>query len=537
METSKLTPIVHLQRSVWARCTICAVIVAVAIVGLSGCKGGQVLGPTDEHGDDDLVAVEVAQDLSTDESVARDQNDGQSDQVSQGDEGVAEGTIDLVDEPDKFQETDNELPSVPDDAVDADDGDDGDETVVEPCTALAPTTFWHSEAIFQDSPPKKFVLKPCSLNGIFAVIPRDTKWEFTFTGMGDGDVAYAFSSHYFLQDAAHNDSLKPIDDPLEGIRAPKVASEPAENGKTTLHYTATWGGEQDIVIHSGDPSVPREITIEVKCLENCDRVTTRFPIMMAHGIIGTDRYFGLVDYWNGMIGPMRDLGTEVFLSSTGMIRAIDKSAGFLAQTLDEMLQKTGARKINIIAHSQGGLDSRYLASPNGLDRGQAIDSITTISTPHHGVPLPLLELLTTIADLIIDLPDFTPEEALVFNENIIDSPGTQYYAWAFQSCGRLDFKCQLDSGGKKGIMFFVTGGEIVTPFLGATFQLLSLTNGPNDGMITVESARWGPNNFGPLWADHMDEVGHLFRDRYKEPFDHVQFYVDWVTKSLIPFGH
>ena len=39
-------------------------------------------------------------------------------------------------------------------------------------------------------------------------------------------------------------------------------------------------------------------------------------------------------------------------------------------------------KFNIIAHSQGGLDARYLATV--LGESHRIASITTISTPHHG---------------------------------------------------------------------------------------------------------------------------------------------------------
>ena len=46
------------------------------------------------------------------------------------------------------------------------------------------------------------------------------------------------------------------------------------------------------------------------------------------------------------------------------------------------MQKTGCGKVNIIAHSKGGLDSRYAISKLGSDKYVA--SLTTINTPHHG---------------------------------------------------------------------------------------------------------------------------------------------------------
>jgi triacylglycerol lipase len=41
----------------------------------------------------------------------------------------------------------------------------------------------------------------------------------------------------------------------------------------------------------------------------------------------------------------------------------------------------------LIAHSMGGLDSRFMLSPANLDHLAAhVASLTTISTPHHGSP-------------------------------------------------------------------------------------------------------------------------------------------------------
>jgi len=47
-----------------------------------------------------------------------------------------------------------------------------------------------------------------------------------------------------------------------------------------------------------------------------------------------------------------------------------------------------AQKTHIIAHSMGGLDSRYLLSPdNPTPNRMPIRSLTTIGTPHFGSPI------------------------------------------------------------------------------------------------------------------------------------------------------
>ncbi len=50
--------------------------------------------------------------------------------------------------------------------------------------------------------------------------------------------------------------------------------------------------------------------------------------------------------------------------------------------IKEILEETGSDKVNIIAHSKGGLDSRYAISCLGA--APYVASLTTINTPHRG---------------------------------------------------------------------------------------------------------------------------------------------------------
>ena len=99
-----------------------------------------------------------------------------------------------------------------------------------------------------------------------------------------------------------------------------------------------------------------------------------------------------------------------------------------------------------------------------------------------------------------------------FDADTPDPPGVYYASWAGHSCGILEPVCIAREH-----------GEVVTPLLGATYTLLELTDGANDGMVPVSSAKWGDFR-GELPADHLDEVGQIAQTN-NPSFDHLAFYL------------
>ena len=107
--------------------------------------------------------------------------------------------------------------------------------------------------------------------------------------------------------------------------------------------------------------------------------------------------------------------------------------------------------MNIIAHSKGGLEARYLISTMGM--ADKVASLTTISTPHNGsvtvdrlmdiVPQPLVKLGCGVTDLWFRIlgdksPDtysavnsFKTNSADIFNIKNPDSPDVYYQSCAF----------------------------------------------------------------------------------------------------------
>ncbi|HEY6879113.1 MAG TPA: hypothetical protein VI299_13900, partial [Polyangiales bacterium] len=107
---------------------------------------------------------------------------------------------------------------------------------------------------------------------------------------------------------------------------------------------------------------------------------TRHPIVLAHGWGGIDRIgpFPLgYSYFRGIPEALRGAGHEVYIARVPATASIDLRAAALARQVRQL----GGR-VNIIAHSMGGLDARLAIARHGLS--ERVASLTTIGTPHHG---------------------------------------------------------------------------------------------------------------------------------------------------------
>ena len=282
------------------------------------------------------------------------------------------------------------------------------------------------------------------------------------------------------------------------------------------------------------------------------------PIILAHGLMGFDRIF-FIHYFNGVVKHLREHGYEVYAPRVSRAGSIAKRANELKETLmntselsgifalpkDEIHDPSsddsgfGARAgLNIIAHSMGGLDSRYMVTHLGM--APYVDSLTTISSPHHGTPfvdllysnveqeIKIIDLAKKIQIDLEAFKDLSEDAIMEFNENTPNMPDVNYYSIA---------------GYKK----YVHKREI----LWAIFNHILKNHGPNDGLVTVESAKWG-TFLGTIEADHLEQVGWgnlisvpedlkfsaqlktIFDDFLKRlkdsDFDHLAFYLDVVKR-------
>ena len=249
---------------------------------------------------------------------------------------------------------------------------------------------------------------------------------------------------------------------------------------------------------------------------------TQYPLIMVHGIGFRDlRYF---NYWGRAPRYLIRSGATVYYGHQKAWGTIEENAAAIAQTIDRALKETGAAKVNLIAHSKGGLDCRYVISH--LDYADKVASLTTMSTPHHGselvdflnqIPKPVFRKLTLILDRSFaafgdNNPDsyssaqqLAPAYCKEFNERTPDAKNVLYQSYA--SVMRFSFSDSL--------LFF--------PHL----LLWWMTGERNDGLVTESSAQWG-DFLGTLKSKSLRGISHgdmidLKREDIKG-FDSIEVY-------------
>ncbi|MBE6851200.1 MAG: triacylglycerol lipase [Ruminococcus sp.] len=107
---------------------------------------------------------------------------------------------------------------------------------------------------------------------------------------------------------------------------------------------------------------------------------TKYPILMVHGIFFRDWQF--FNYWGRIPAALQRYGAQVYYGKQQSSQCIAKSAQELKEQIEAVLAETGAEKVNIIAHSKGGLDTRYAIAELGI--APYVASLTMINTPHNG---------------------------------------------------------------------------------------------------------------------------------------------------------
>ena len=280
--------------------------------------------------------------------------------------------------------------------------------------------------------------------------------------------------------------------------------------------------------------------------------------MLAHGFFGFETFAGLnfVTYFYKVKDRLHAEGElEVFTPSVDPFNDSEVRAQTLLAQVEAIVAQTGRAKVNLIGHSQGGLDSRIIANL----RPDLVASVTTFATPHQGtkvadvalglvkdpngqklidelvkiVGVPLYDAAgnqTSLSKSFVQLSTKTMED---FNVKYPDQPGIFYFSLSGRSkyhLGGADCASNSEPEFVKKMHKTTDGLEPLLTTPGLILDGVSLFPAPHDGLVYAKSARWG-QFLGCVPADHFDEVGHLFGDRPSlfNNWDYLDFYVELVS--------
>jgi triacylglycerol lipase len=224
---------------------------------------------------------------------------------------------------------------------------------------------------------------------------------------------------------------------------------------------------------------------------NCHRLDA--PIVLAHGLFGFDRIglgrLTLASYFRGIPEFLRLGGNRVLVTRVPSIAGVKARSRALAEEIERVFP---GLSVHVIGHSMGGLDTRQLLADRTWSA--RILTLTTIGTPHLGSALAdcarlkvgrVYHLLRRLGVEYRGFLDVTRRAARAVNRNgcipvvptfcVAGDPLEEQLCWPLR------------------------------PF----YEILHDLEGPNDGLVPVESAL----GFGtplPIWpVDHFRQMNWL----------------------------
>jgi triacylglycerol lipase len=239
-----------------------------------------------------------------------------------------------------------------------------------------------------------------------------------------------------------------------------------------------------------------------------------YPIILAHGVFRFDvlwnapRKIDNVDdpkldrrhYFKGIRTMLKQKGFDAYHSNVAWGAGVEKRAQDLKKNVLKILAVTGAPKVNIIAHSMGGLDSRHMLFNDRVkDRiHERVASLTTISTPHEGSPF---------ADWMLDKFHFLPVVLQKLGLDVAASRDLRTDTCkSFNQ--RSDVKA-FERSCESVIQFHTYAGKQkltrVLNVLKPAAYIIRKKEGENDGLVSIKSAKWREAYF----AETLDETDHL----------------------------
>lgn len=311
--------------------------------------------------------------------------------------------------------------------------------------------------------------------------------------------------------------------------------------------------------------------------------TPKHPIVLAHGLLGFSElkvspYLPAIEYWNGIKQALVANRCSVLTTSvppSGSIeeRAEKLAADILAQTSaaslshsnnnnnnnnnkntndrdsrlvrpgeeggkeeeggEDQSRQAGQQQqqktpvVNIIAHSMGGLDARYMIS-RLRPRGIKVASLVTIATPHRGSPF---------ADYLVDSDAGSPLHLPRLYSVIRRAGlGTSAFGQLTTRYMRHEFNPRVPDD--QAVRYFSYGAMIDEPSLLGAFRVpygvIWEKEGENDGLVSVRSSRWGEYKGTLVGVSHLDLINWSNRARWavrewmgmKRTFNAVAFYLD-----------
>jgi len=275
-----------------------------------------------------------------------------------------------------------------------------------------------------------------------------------------------------------------------------------------------------------------EFEIEKEIVSNdpvlSESCKTKYPLVLIHGVFFRDNK--IFNYWGRIPRTLKLHGATVYYGEHQSALTVKESARELASRIKLIVDRSGCDKVNIIAHSKGGLDCRYAISEFGL--APYVASLTTVNTPHRGC---------LFADNLLDVVPENIKNKIAKAYNVTLTALGDEEPDFLAAVGDLTAKAckkrneQLEF--PDGIYAQSIGSVMERPQKGQfplnfSYRYVKNFDGENDGLVGESSFAWGEKytllrSEGKRGISHGDMID-LSRENIRD-FDVRAFYTELVS--------
>lgn len=252
---------------------------------------------------------------------------------------------------------------------------------------------------------------------------------------------------------------------------------------------------------------------------------TKYPIVLCHGMAGFDTLFGVLDYFNGIEAELKAGGARVYVTHVPSFNSTEQRGEALVAQIQDIVARSGSAKVNLIGHSHGGLDVRYVAAvkPN------LVASVTSVGSPHQGAELAdflrdniseggysevVLELFANSLGMLLGLlSGHTNPQDSIAGLSSLTSQGMASFN-ATYSAGLPTAWCGQGASSVNGVRFYSWSGTgASTNILDVSDPTLILSSivydESNDGLVGKCSSHLGTVIRDDYSMNHLDEVNQV----------------------------
>ncbi len=259
-------------------------------------------------------------------------------------------------------------------------------------------------------------------------------------------------------------------------------------------------------------------------------MSTKYPIVLVHGIVLKDSLF--LKAFGRIEQILKEAGYRVYTGQTDGFGTTDTNAQQLYEEITRIIEETGCDKVNIIAHSKGGLDSKKMIMHYGME--DRVASLTTLCTPHKGSPVatailklprPLLKFTAFWINLWYRLAgDKHPDSYAVCHELALVRSVEESTRNFSRKIYCQSYSTTLDRGRDDFVM--------AVPLM---FSHYFENDKPSDGLVSAESAAFGEYKGAVEGSiSHSEIVDFMAKKSKKEKI--FAFYTD-LCRDLAQRGY